>query len=432
MTSSLATLRSAVGVLPRQQSEGRLLDAVGSLFEAELIGAAVGSVWEVQPNLLCEVVGFRGRRALLVPLESSEGAHFGARVAWRSDALQVPVGPTLLGRVVDGLGRPIDGKGPVTPWPRRPVTSDPVPAVQRARIHDRVTTGVRVIDGLMPLARGQRVAILAGSGVGKSTLLGQLARQVDTDVNVVCAVGERGREVREFLEENLGDEGMRRSVVVVATSDQSPAVQVRAAFTATAIAEAFRDDGQNVLLMVDSLTRLAMAQRQIGLASGEPPITRGYTPSVFRVLPELLERAGPGAGQASITALYTVLVEGDDIHDPIGDAVRGIADGHIVLSRRLASLGHYPAVDVLQSLSRLADRVCDEPHRRSAARFRALLATHSENEELIRLGAYRRGSSAEVDAALERMPAMTAFLRQDATNAPFADTRKRLKEAAGV
>jgi flagellum-specific ATP synthase len=303
--------------------------------------------------------------------------------------------------------------------------------MRRTLISRAIPTGVRVLDGLLTLGHGQRISIMAGSGVGKSTLLGMLARNMQADVNVVCLIGERGREVREFIEHNLGPEGLARSVVVVVTSEQSPALQVKGAFLATTLAEFFRDQGKDVLLLMDSITRLALAQRQIGLAAGEPPTTRGFTPSVFSLLPRLLERAGPGADCGSITGIYTVLIEGDDIHDPIGDAVRGIVDGHVVLSRKMASHGHFPAVDVLASLSRLMDRVVRDDHKKAAARIRDIMATWEENEELIRLGAYRKGSSPQVDEAIAILPKIREFLRQPATTGvTFDDTVTHLKQVA--
>jgi flagellum-specific ATP synthase len=284
--------------------------------------------------------------------------------------------------------------------------------LKRSLIDEPLQTGIRVLDGMLTVGKGQRIAIMAGSGVGKSTIMGMLARHVRADVNVICLVGERGREVREFIERDLGPEGLARSVMIVITSDRSPVLQVKGAFVATSIAEYFRDQGKDVLLMMDSLTRFAMAQRQIGLSSGEPPTTKGYTPSVFSLLPKLLERAGPGTNGGSITGVYTVLVEGDDMNDPIGDAVRGIVDGHIVLSRKLASHGHYPAVDVLESLSRVMVNVTADDHQGHALKIRQLMAVWSENEELIRLGAYRKGSSVEVDESIHKRNALESFLCQ--------------------
>jgi len=395
-----------------QRVRGRLLNAVGPMLEAELPGAIIGGLCEIEPDCLCEVIGFRGRRALLMPLQPTDGIKFGGDVWWREDNISVAVGDQLIGRIVDGLGNPIDNGPALDIRTRRPVFADAPDPLQRALIQEPLETGVRVIDGMLTIGQGQRISIMAGSGVGKSTLMGMLARNVRADLNVICLLGERGREVREFIEDSLGEAGLARTVMVVITSDKSPALQVKGAFLATTIAEHFRNRGKNVLLMMDSITRLALAQRQIGLAAGEPPTTRGFTPSVFGLLPKLLERAGPGANGGSITGIYTVLVEGDDIHDPIGDAVRGIVDGHIVLSRKLASHGHYPAVDVLASLSRLMNRVCAPVHLKGAARFRDILATWEENEELIRLGAYRKGTAAHVDEAVERYPHLKEFLSQ--------------------
>lgn len=415
------------------RSRGRLLHAVGPLLEAELPGAVVGGLVSVGDGCTCEVVGFKERRALLMPLEPTTGIGYGAEVVWQDESITVSVGEELLGRVLDGMGRPIDGKGPLGSRLRRPVTALAPDPLGRTLIAEPMPTGVKVLDGLLTLGRGQRISIMAGSGVGKSTLLGMIARNVQADVNVVCLIGERGREVREFLELNLGAEGLARSVLVVVTSEQSPALQVKGAFLAQTLAEYFRDEGRDVLVLMDSITRLAQAQRQIGLAAGEPPTRGGFTPSVFSVLPALLERAGPGAQGGSITGIYTVLVEGDDIHDPIGDAVRGIVDGHVVLSRNLASHGLYPAVDVPASLSRLMSRVATPEHRVAAERYRDLLATWRENEELIRLGAYRKGTSAAVDEAVERFPALRAFQAQGVDDAlGLEDTVGALRRAVGL
>lgn len=408
----LRRLRDAVAAAPLARVQGRVTQVVGPLLEAELPGARLGAMCTVAGDRPCEVVGFKGERALLSPLGSVLGIAHGELVEVSDEALLVPVGHELLGRVIDPLGRPIDGR-PLVPARRRPIVGEAPPSMARDLISEPLPTGVRLIDGAMPLAKGQRVSIAAGSGVGKSTLLGMLARFVECDVVVVCLVGERGREVREFVEDNLGPEGLARAVVVVATSDQPAAVQVKAPLAATTIAESFRDEGLSVLLLCDSLTRLALAQRQIGLAAGEPPTTKGYTPSVFAALAPLLERAGPGTNGGTISAIYTVLVEGDDVNDPIGDAVRGIVDGHVVLSRAIASKGHYPAIDLLNSLSRVAGRVAEPGHLAAATRYRRLLATYLENEELVRLGAYRAGANAEVDEALQRYPALSAWAQQD-------------------
>jgi flagellum-specific ATP synthase len=395
------------------RSSGRVVEVVGTLVEAELPGASVGGLCTIGSSITCQVVGFRGHRALLMPFEPVRGVSYGSRVRLLSGDIRVGVGDALVGRVLDALGRPIDGGPPPRVAHTRAVDSAPPEAMRRQIITQPLTTGVRVLDGLLTLGKGQRVSLMAGSGVGKSTLMGMIARGVKADVNVICLVGERGREVREFVERDLGPEGLARSVVIVATSDRSPVLQVKAASTACTVAESFRDRGMDVVLMMDSVTRFAMAQRQIGLAAGEPPTTKGYTPSVFNALPGLLERAGPGVeGQGSITGIYTVLIEGDDIHDPIGDAVRGIVDGPVVLSRKLASHGHYPAVDVLPSLSRVMRAVVQPEHLKVAARARDLLATWAENEELVRLGAYRKGTSAAVDEAIARYPQIVEVLRQ--------------------
>ncbi len=413
---------------------GRVVEVVGTLVEAELPGAAVGGRCRIGEALTCQVVGFREHRALLMPFEPVRGVSYGSPVVLEGGEVRIGVGPALIGRVVDALGEPIDGGPPVRAEQYRPVDADPPAAMRRQIITESLETGVRVLDGMLTLGKGQRIGLMAGSGVGKSTLMGMIARGVSADVNVICLVGERGREVREFVERDLGPDGLARSVVVVATSDRSPVLQVKAASTACTIAESFRDAGSDVVLMMDSVTRFAMAQRQIGLSAGEPPTTRGYTPSVFGALPGLLERAGPGEeGQGSITGIYTVLVEGDDIHDPIGDAVRGIVDGHVVLSRKLASHGHYPAVDVLGSLSRVMRTVVPPEHNAVADRVRDLLATWAENEELVRLGAYRKGTSARVDEAIARQPKLEAVLRQG-THEPvsMAETVDALAKAAGV
>ena len=411
MSIGLADMVAHVAAVPMVGRQGRVTQVVGTVIEAELPGVAVGELAEVGPTL-AEVIGFRGHTALLMPLSSLEGVSHGSAVRVRSTQLTVAVGPGLLGRVVDPLGAPMDGR-PLTDVPgrRRLQASAPDP-MKRHRIQSPLPTGVRALDGLLTIGTGQRVAVMAGSGVGKSTLMGMVAQNSKADINVVALIGERGREVREFLERDLGPEGLARSVIVLATSDASPVLQVKAMSAALAIAEHFRDEGRRVLMMVDSLTRLAMAQRQIGLSAGEPPTTKGYTPSVFSMMPRLLERAGPGAGEGSITGLFTVLVEGDDMDDPVADTVRGIVDGHVVLSRKLASHGHYPAIDVLQSVSRTMPATVTPEQVMWANRVRALIATYRENEELIRLGAYKPGTDPEVDAAIQAHPAINGFLRQ--------------------
>ncbi len=396
---------------------GTVTGVVGLIIQSRGPRAMVGELCWLSPGdgsrvgLWAEVVGFREKQVLLMPLGSLEGISPGWEVRATGATHPVAVGDELLGRVLDGLGRPADGLGPLAPSARYPVNADPPDALRRKRITDPLSTGVRAIDGLLTVGKGQRIGIFAGSGVGKSTLLGMMARGTTADVNVIALIGERGREVREFIEEDLGEEGLRRSVVVVATSDQPALVRIKGAFVATAIAEFFRDQGLDVLLMMDSVTRLAMAQREVGLAVGEPPATRGYTPSVFAMLPRLLERSGTAA-QGSITGFYTVLVDGDDVNEPISDTVRGILDGHIVLSRRLASMNHYPAIDVLGSVSRVMPQVTTDLHRKSAARFRSALAIYRESEDLVNIGAYQAGANPALDFALRKMPDMEAFLRQ--------------------
>lgn len=409
---------------PTRARQGRVVAVQGTLVTADLPGARIGEVVSIEGVGPSETVGFRDRRVLLMPFSSIDGVKHGAVVRSVGEMPVARVGDGLRGRVIDGFGNPLDGKGPIAGLTARPIHALPPDAMARSLVREALPTGVRVLDGLLTFGRGQRVGLMAGSGVGKSTLMGMIARRSAADVNVIALIGERGREVREFLEDVLGPEGLRRSVVVVVTSDRSPVLQIRGAFLAMAVAEHFRDQGRDVMLMMDSVTRLAMAQRQIGLAVGEPPTTRGYTPSCFSILPRLLERAGPGAHHGSITALYTVLVDGDDVEaDPVGDAVRGIVDGHVVLSRKIAGMGRFPAVDVLASISRVMDVVTRAPHREGARKVRALLNTWAQNEELVRLGAYKAGSSPQVDAAIARIDRIHAWLGQAVEEAvPFEST----------
>src|ERR687894_817840 len=376
------------------------------------------------PAVPAEVVGFRAGRTLLMALGDATGIGPGARVTASGRPLSVEVSDALLGRSLDGLGRPLDGLGPIASdgavaRTRAAQASPPDPLV-RPRIHERVTLGVRALDALVPCGRGQRLGIFAGSGVGKSSLLGMIARSTNAEINVICLVGERGREVRGFMERDLGPEGLARSVVVVATSDQPALVRIKAALTATTIAEHFRDQGRNVMLMMDSVTRFAMAQREVGLAIGEPPATRGYTPSVFAMLPKLLERTGPSP-HGSIPALYPVLVDGDDMNEPIADAVRGILDGHIVLSRHLAHAGHYPAVDVLASVSRLVGEITTPDVRAAGNEVRKLMATYKEKADLIAIGAYQPGSDPQIDAAISARGPIDDFLKQLVTEPSTAE-----------
>jgi len=382
--------------------------------------------------VLAEVVGFRESRTLLMPFGPVNEIRPGSEVVATGSSLRVPVGPGLLGRVLDGLGRPLDGRGSIEPEAEVPTSAPPPHPLARRRIHEALALGIRAVDGLMTVGKGQRLGIFSGSGVGKSTLLGMIARNTSADVNVVGLVGERGREVREFIEKDLGEEGLARSVVVVATSDQVPVIRLRGAQVATAIAEYFRDRGLDVLLMMDSVTRVAWAQREIGLASGEPPTTRGYTPSVFAFLPQLLERSG-SSSRGSITGLYNVLVEADDMNEPIADTVRGILDGHIVLTRELAARNHYPAVDVLSSVSRLMADVTTPEHREHAGRLRDVLATYRASEDLINIGAYASGSNPKIDLALSKIDAVNTFLRQGVEErSDFDSTRAALAGLFGA
>src|SRR4051794_1790426 len=404
---------------------GRVVDLIGLITEATGLEAAVGEVCTIEsgrgrPAVPAEVVGFRAGRTLLMALGDSTGIGPGAKVTATGQPFKIDVSDALLGRALDGLGRPLDGKGPIPTTSWRPAEASPPDPLSRPRIHERVSLGVRALDAMVPCGRGQRLGIFAGSGVGKSSLLGMIARSTSEEINVICLVGERGREVLEFMQRDLGPEGLARSVVVCATSDQPALVRLKAAFTATAIAEYFRDQGRNVMMMMDSVTRFAMAQREVGLAIGEPPATRGYTPSVFAMLPKLLERTGTSPS-GSITALYTVLVDGDDMNEPIADAVRGILDGHIVLSRQLAHAGHYPAVDVLSSVSRLVGEITSPEARAAANEVRKLMATYKEKSDLIAIGAYQPGSDPLTDAAISARGPIDGFLKQGVTEPSSAD-----------
>jgi flagellum-specific ATP synthase len=406
------------------ERRGRVANVIGLIVEATGLEAEVGEVCEVETGrnrapVPAEVVGFRDSRTLLMPLGEMHGIGPGRAVHATGRQFRVMVDQELLGRVIDGLGRPMDARGDA-PLGRSLATiaASPDP-MQRPPIKERVSLGVRALDALVPCGRGQRLGIFAGSGVGKSSLLGMIARSTSADVNVICLVGERGREVREFIERDLGS-GLTRSVVVVATSDQPALVRIKAAFTATTIAEYFRDRGNDVMLMMDSVTRFAMAQREVGLAIGEPPATRGYTPSVFALLPKLLERSGTNKN-GTITGLYTVLVDGDDMNEPIADSVRSILDGHVVLSRHLAHAGHYPAVDVLQSVSRLVGEVVSPEVQTAGQQVRRLLAAYKEKEDLIAIGAYQRGVDPVTDLAIEKREPINGFLRQSVVEESTAD-----------
>ncbi|MBS1709247.1 MAG: FliI/YscN family ATPase [Armatimonadetes bacterium] len=433
---SLATdtrMLDALDRTPRHVVLGRVAQVVGLIAESDGPSSRVGDVCMVEANdgrdqVACEVVGFRNERVLLMPLGEMLGVQPGSLVRSTGTCLRVPAGHGLLGRVLDGLGRPIDGKGPLDFTHTVPNIAPPPGPMERKMIDRPFATGVRCIDGMLTMGVGQRVGVFAGSGVGKSTLLGMVARFGRADVNVIALVGERGREVREFIENDLGPDGLARSVVVVATSDEPALVRIKAALTATAIAESFRDEGHDVLLMMDSVTRFAMAQREVGLAVGEPPSTKGYTPSVFALLPRLMERAGCSA-KGAMTAVYTVLVDGDDTNEPIADASRAILDGHIVLSRKLTSRGHYPPVDVQQSLSRTMPMVVDGEHVGEANALRELMSAYADVEDLVSVGAYKPGTQPLSDEAIAKMPAINAFLRQDrAERGDFEVTRQQLRE----
>ncbi len=395
---------------------GRVTRVVGLVLEATGLEVGLGSLCRITSHsrdrsVLAEVVGFHERGVLLMPLGELDGLHPGSSVQPLGRTFGVDVGPGLLGRVLNGLGHPIDGKGKVDVIARVPLAAEPPNPLERETIDRPLETGVRAIDGLLTIGRGQRVGIFAGSGVGKSTMLGMIARHAQADVNVIALLGERGREVRDFIENSLGTEGLARSVVIVATGDQAALVRARGALVATAIAEYFRDQGKQVLLMVDSVTRVAMAWREIGLATGEPPTTKGYPPSVFAALPRLLERAGNGA-RGGITGIYTVLVDGDDFNEPVADAARSILDGHIVLTRRLASQNHFPSIDVLESKSRVRDHIINDVQRRAGSALLRLEAAYREKEDLIMVGAYQRGSDAYVDAAILYRDRALEFLQQ--------------------
>lgn len=430
-----------IATVPRLAIHGRVTRLVGLVIEAAGLDVGVGELCRISSlsedhSVLAEVVGFHERGVLLMPLGELTGLHPGAYVKPLKRSFGVDVGPHMLGRVLNGLGHPIDGLGKLRTTDRRPLFSEPPHPLERDPIGRPLETSVRAIDGLLTIGRGQRVGIFSGSGVGKSTLLGMIARHAEADVNVIALLGERGREVRDFLDHALGPEGLARSVVVVATGDAAALVRARGALVATTIAEHFRDQGKHVLLMVDSITRVAMAWREIGLAVGEPPTTKGYPPSVFAQLPRLLERAG-NASHGGITALYTVLVDGDDFNEPVADAARSILDGHIVLTRKLAAAGHFPAIDILESKSRVRDHLLPAPHQRAANALIGLEAAYREKEDLVLVGAYQKGSDPLVDASLRLRDPLLGFLRQrpdevchfDATRNAVLDLAAQAKAA---
>ncbi len=413
---------------------GVVTEMIGLLVESSGPAVAVGDFCEIRTlagrRIRAQVIGFRNGRVLSMPLEETDGLQLGDAIVARPDQAKVPVGPGLLGRVLDGFGQPMDGGKPIDATELYDLYRSPPGPLERELIVEPLVTGVRAIDGLLPCGKGQRMGIFGGSGVGKSTLLGVMAKRSSADVSVIALIGERNREVREFLENELGPEGMKRSVVVVATSDRPAPVRVRACFVALAIAEYFRDQGSSVLLVLDSITRMAMAQREIGLAAGEPPSQKGYTPSVFNLLPRIFERAG-NFRRGSITGFFTVLVEGDDFNEPICDTARGILDGHIILSRQLGAAGHYPAIDVLNSVSRLQSKITAKEQQGAMRALREALASYHQSEDLIQLGAYVGGSNPILDRSIQMRPDIMRFLRQDAEMvSPYEETVAELQGLA--
>ncbi|MCB0420353.1 MAG: FliI/YscN family ATPase [Bdellovibrionales bacterium] len=416
---------------------GKVTEVRGSLIKGFVPGASLGSICRLHPisgqkTFMSEVIGFEGKEVLLMPLGEMQGIGHGSKIVLQKSWASAHVGEALIGRVIDGLGQPIDDLGEIETSKETSLYSAPENPLKRPPISKSLSLGVRAVDGLITLGQGQRIGIMAGSGVGKSVLLGMMAKQSEADVNVIAMIGERGREVREFIENILGEEGLKRSVVVAATSDQNPLVRLRGAYLANVIAENFSRQGKSVLLLMDSVTRVAMAQREIGLNVGEPPASKGYTPSVFSLLPKLLERAGTFEGAGSITGLYTVLVEGDDMDDPIADAVRSIVDGHIVLDRKLAHRGHYPAIDVLRSTSRVMLSVVSEEHKVIARKFRELMAVYAEAEDLINIGAYKVGSNPTIDEAIAAHEAINNFLVQErGESIPLEDLVRYMGQLVG-
>lgn len=424
------TLENKIKELDFKYVEGIVKQVIGLTIEVEGIKAFVGEVCTIYNErnkpITCEVVGFKEDNVILMPLGELIGIAPGCRVVPSKKPLSVKCSNELFGKVLDGLGRPLRGEELKTGIEEYPLDTAPPDPLKRRRIKEAIPTGVRAIDGFLTCGEGQRIGIFAGSGVGKSTTLGMIAREAEADVNIIGLIGERGREVLDFIEKDLGEEGLKKSVIVCATSDQPALVRLKGAFTATAIAEYFRNQGKKVILMMDSVTRFAMAQREVGLAIGEPPATKGYTPSVFAMLPRLMERSGM-SDRGSITAFYTVLVDGDDFNEPIADAVRGILDGHIVLSRNLAAKNHYPAIDILNSVSRLMSEIAESNHKQAASFARDLLATYNNSEDLINIGAYVKGSNKKVDLAIAYVDEINKYLKQNIDeHADFRESIKRL------
>ena len=429
---SLAKYHRCVDAACTIQANGKVTNVVGLVIEAQGPMSRLGTICDIYTRgdshkITAEVLGFKNNKVLMMPLAEIRGIGPGCPIVARQQRPVIPVGTGLLGRVIDGLGNPIDNKGPIPAECEYPIYGTPINPLKRKRISKPLDLGIRAINGLLSVGCGQRMGIFAGSGVGKSVLLGMIARKTTADVNVIALIGERGREVNEFIEKELGKEGLERSVVVVATSDHLPLIRMRGAFISTAIAEFFRDQGQHVNLMMDSVTRFAMAQREIGLALGEPPTTKGYTPSVFTLLPKLCERAGTSADRGTITGLYTVLVEGDDTNEPIADALRAILDGHINLARDLATQNHYPAIDVLSSISRVMDDIIDAEQRRYANQLKETLAVYRKAEDLINIGAYVAGSNPKIDYAIEMIEKINRYLKQEIDETtPFDDSISQL------
>lgn len=435
LTETFDAYLKALDDVPPFIRSGRVTQVIGLTIEARGLHAQIGQLCYIisedgRTETPAEVMGFRDNRTLLMPLGEMQGIGPGNTIRDSGSLFTVPVGDALLGRVLNGLGQPIDGKGPIHASAAYPAAGAAPPPLGRMSITNPLETGVRAIDGFLTVGKGQRIGIFAGSGVGKSTMMGMIARHAKADISVIALIGERGREVQEFIERDLTKEGLKRSVVIVSTSDQPALVRLKGAWVATAIAEFFRDQGRDVTFMMDSVTRFAMAQREIGLAIGEPPAMKGYTPSVFALLPKLLERTGTGE-RGTITGFYTVLVESDDLTEPITDAVRSILDGHIVLSRDLAAQNHYPAIHVLDSVSRVMPAITDDAHRAAASQLRDLMATYDKAADLINIGAYADGSNPAIDQAIALMPDILRFLRQKANEpSPYHDTLEKLKQIA--
>ena len=415
-TIDIKKYRSFVETSSFVKKTGKISQIIGLLIESNGPGVSIGSICTIQSKnrspVEAQVVGFRDNKTLLMPLGDIYGIAPGCTIEVTEEQPSFSVSSEMIGRVLDGNGKPIDGKGPIPLGTNYPIMGTPLNPLCRERIKQPLDVGVRSINGLLTCAKGQRIGIMAGTGVGKSMLLGMIARNTEAAVNVIALIGERGREVKEFIEENLGPEGMKRSIVIAAASDQPPLVRLRGAFIATTIAEYFRDQGKDVLLMMDSITRFALAQREIGLSVGEPPTTKGYPPSTFSLIPKLLERAGTGEGNGTITGIYTVLVEGDDINEPVSDAVRAVLDGHIILDRELAAHNHYPAINILSSVSRLMIDVISKDHYNFSMKLKDFLATYSEAKDLINIGAYAKGSNPKWDIAIDKIERINAYLQQ--------------------